>query len=350
MRDAVATRLSAEDPERFRRYRIAAWRQLQSEVHSAPASALWRYTADILYFLQKPEVREGFFPTGHQVLAVESATTSHKNDIFEIASRHEGREGTDIIATWWKHLPGAFRVCINATGHVSGFAIATSADHVPEDVITSDPIVAAWKGILPSSIRPNQAIFIRRLLDREEGEAASPSRGAFGLDVKRAYMEMRPSLRFVYLGGNDPVQFEWCDPLGFEEQESAFAKLDDKPFHTYRLDMGPGSVDAWLQRLVTAELGIEESASEPLLDFVGHELHTVNGRVPLSPLEYGVVSLLASRNGKPVSRADLVEQVWGYRGDASSNVVDAVVLSLRKKLGPDAHRLETVRGVGYRLR
>jgi DNA-binding response OmpR family regulator len=42
--------------------------------------------------------------------------------------------------------------------------------------------------------------------------------------------------------------------------------------------------------------------------------------------------------------------VWGTEYTGGSNVVDAVVLSLRHKLGPAAPVVETVRGSGYRLR
>ena len=51
-----------------------------------------------------------------------------------------------------------------------------------------------------------------------------------------------------------------------------------------------------------------------------------------------------------VSRVDLLEEVWGYKYDGGgSNVVDAVIRSLRKKLGPRAAAIETVTGVGYRF-
>ena len=49
-------------------------------------------------------------------------------------------------------------------------------------------------------------------------------------------------------------------------------------------------------------------------------------------------------------RETLLREVWGYDWAGGSNVVEAVVSSLRRKLGPRAFALETVRGVGYRLR
>jgi DNA-binding response OmpR family regulator len=69
--------------------------------------------------------------------------------------------------------------------------------------------------------------------------------------------------------------------------------------------------------------------------------------VYLSPLEYGVLSLLCERRGRPVPRAQILDVVWGTTYDGGSNVVDVVVRGLRQKLGPDAARVETARGVGY---
>jgi DNA-binding response OmpR family regulator len=62
-----------------------------------------------------------------------------------------------------------------------------------------------------------------------------------------------------------------------------------------------------------------------------------------------VLELLEARRGRAISRDELLGEVWG-RGQETSNVVDAVVRGLRKKLGDQADLVETVRGVGYRLR
>ena len=61
-------------------------------------------------------------------------------------------------------------------------------------------------------------------------------------------------------------------------------------------------------------------------------------------------ALLESRGGEAVSRNELLRQVWGHGHAGGSNVVDAVVRGLRRKCGEHASMLETVRGVGYRLR
>ena len=76
---------------------------------------------------------------------------------------------------------------------------------------------------------------------------------------------------------------------------------------------------------------------------------TVDGRsVDLSSREFALAEVLARHAGQVLSQAQLLDQVWGYDFDGSSNVVEVYVRHLRKKLGAD--RIETVRGAGYRLR
>ena len=133
--------------------------------------------------------------------------------------------------------------------------------------------------------------------------------------------------------------------LGFQPFDEPI-DLGHAPFHLASLDFGPASIDGWLSRLAAAELGI---ADTPFLDKTDRTVDTGDTRVQLSPLEFGVLETLAARRGRPVTRADLLAQVWGTSYDGGSNTVDAVVRSLRKKLGPAADRVETVRGVGYRL-
>jgi DNA-binding response OmpR family regulator len=106
-------------------------------------------------------------------------------------------------------------------------------------------------------------------------------------------------------------------------------------------------VDGWLARLVASELGIEDDS---LLDTPARELVLNGRRVSLTKLEFGVMEYLQMHAGKAVSRISLLENVWQQRFDGGSNVVDVVVRSLRKKLGDRASVIETVQGVGYRLR
>lgn len=75
---------------------------------------------------------------------------------------------------------------------------------------------------------------------------------------------------------------------------------------------------------------------------------TVDGkRVDLSAREFALADTFFRHPGQVLSREQLLDRVWGYDFDPGSNVVEVYVGYLRKKLG--AGRLETVRGMGYRL-
>ena len=102
-----------------------------------------------------------------------------------------------------------------------------------------------------------------------------------------------------------------------------------------------------LSRLVAAEIGIEPRS---ILDREAHEAVIDGRRIPLTRLELSVLGFLHDNCNRAISRASLIENVWGYSYTSGSNVVDAVVGSLRKKLGEQASLIETVSGVGYRLR
>jgi two-component system OmpR family response regulator len=70
--------------------------------------------------------------------------------------------------------------------------------------------------------------------------------------------------------------------------------------------------------------------------------------VDLTPREFALLELLMERAGEAVSRFEVLERVWDDAYEHRSNVIDVYVGYLREKLGADA--IETVRGVGYRLR
>jgi len=72
-----------------------------------------------------------------------------------------------------------------------------------------------------------------------------------------------------------------------------------------------------------------------------------NGPVRLTDREYRLVRHLKERSGKPVSRQELLADVWGMWFDPGTNVVEVTIGRIRQKLGPDI--IETVRGVGYRI-
>lgn len=83
------------------------------------------------------------------------------------------------------------------------------------------------------------------------------------------------------------------------------------------------------------------------LDVRTRRAHLGTMAVELSAREFALAEELVRNAGQVLSREQLLSRVWGYDFDPGSNVADVYVGYLRQKLGPG--RIETVRGVGYRL-
>jgi two-component system, OmpR family, phosphate regulon response regulator PhoB len=86
------------------------------------------------------------------------------------------------------------------------------------------------------------------------------------------------------------------------------------------------------------------------LDVSGHQLRVRGKEMPLTATEFRLLRLLLERSGRVQTRGQLLSDVWGYAEDIDSRTVDTHIRRLRRKLGPEADRIETVIGVGYRLR
>jgi DNA-binding response OmpR family regulator len=87
---------------------------------------------------------------------------------------------------------------------------------------------------------------------------------------------------------------------------------------------------------------------ELTLDLRTRRAHAGSEPVDLTAREFALAEFFFRHPDQVLSREQLLNQVWGFDFDPGSNVVDVYVRYLRRKLGTD--RIETVRGMGYRLR
>jgi DNA-binding response OmpR family regulator len=72
----------------------------------------------------------------------------------------------------------------------------------------------------------------------------------------------------------------------------------------------------------------------------------------MTPKEFQVLRLLASRSGEVVTRDELLNEVWGYENYPTTRTVDNHVATLRAKIELDPanpEHLRTVHGVGYKF-
>jgi len=88
------------------------------------------------------------------------------------------------------------------------------------------------------------------------------------------------------------------------------------------------------------------------LDPASHKVWRGDTEIELSAKEFTLLEVFMRSPGKALSRVDLLERGWDMAYETRSNVVDVYVRYLREKIDRPfgCHSLETVRGVGYRLR
>jgi len=120
-----------------------------------------------------------------------------------------------------------------------------------------------------------------------------------------------------------------------------------KPFSPRELTL---RIKAVLRRGDSAPAPLILEAGTIRLDRTAHEAQLGGAPLPLTATEFRLLQLLLERQGRVQSRSQLLTEVWGYAEDVDSRTVDTHVRRLRRKLGDEADRIETVIGVGYRLR
>jgi hypothetical protein len=349
VREVVAALLRVNDPPTYRAHRIAAWRQLRRELRTAPPADLWRYTADLLYLIENPAVREAFFPTGSHRYAVEPARPSDEAQITAIARAHQPAGAVTAMRSWWDTMPDAFRVARDSDGSPAAFQCLCEATSVPAWLLAADPVAARWREHLRANPVPRgqQVLFLRHMLAADGGEATTPAHAALILDLKRRFLEMRPRLRRIYSLAADPAAaLSQFAPLGFARLPDGAAQIGGTTYHALYNDFGPSSIDGWLTDLAAREMLIDDDA---LLDPDRRQLILDGTRADLTKLEFDVLQYLYEREGRVVGRAALLRDVWGYDWSGGSNVVEVVISALRRKLGDSAGSLQTVRGAGYRF-
>ncbi len=87
------------------------------------------------------------------------------------------------------------------------------------------------------------------------------------------------------------------------------------------------------------------------VDVAGHRLVAADGTaVDLTTLELGLLRFLAAHPGEAVSRDALLNALWGVSYMGTTRTLDQRINLLRKKLGSDSGRIETVYRKGYRFR
>lgn len=83
------------------------------------------------------------------------------------------------------------------------------------------------------------------------------------------------------------------------------------------------------------------------IDLGGYAVSRGDETLALPPQEFTLLSYLAERRGRVVSKAQIAERLYGWEDGAESNTIEVLVSSLRRRIG--AERIRTLRGVGYMI-
>lgn len=118
----------------------------------------------------------------------------------------------------------------------------------------------------------------------------------------------------------------------------------------------PFSVLELLSRVKAAFRRIKKNSKNDYLyykdlkiDTVGHSVYLNNNLVELTVKEYKLLVILMENRGRVILRDTLLDNIWGYNLE-SSRTLDVHISSLRSKLKSISADIETVRGLGYRIR
>jgi DNA-binding CsgD family transcriptional regulator len=261
-RQTLAGALEIRDPVRVRELRRRAAEAALRDAERAPS---WDATADLLYLVQNPTIRNSYVPPDGQQHPVELAATDDLPAVLAITERYDGPAGAAVMEQWWRSHRAEFVVGRGPDGAVTAFSVLVPLAEVDGRLSVTDPVLATIIADLRARPLPPDSIALvhRRALGLRRGEKPSPELGAMVVDMKRRYLELRPALARVYAAVTSwPDSAPVLRSLGFE-RIGAEAPVGAVTLQPCALDFGPGSVDGWLQRLVLAEAAPPGPAAPP---------------------------------------------------------------------------------------
>ena len=160
---------------------------------------------------------------------------------------------------------------------------------------------------------------------------ADPARRRLPIIMTTAKGEESDVVSGLELGAEDYVVKPYSPKVLAARIRAALRRTVDLPSHPFRAEtlMAKGDIK---------------------LDSARHEVRVMDRKVDLSATEFAILEFLLRSPGWVFSRSQIIDAVKGRDYPVTDRAVDVQILSLRRKLGDLGEEIETVRGVGYRLR
>lgn len=185
-------------------------------------------------------------------------------------------------------------------------------------------------------------------LDGEEGLllAKEPSVDLVVLDIMLPKIDGMTVLRELRKCSTVPVLMLTAIEDEHTQATSFDAEADDyitKPFSMVLLGK---RITALLRRSGKNPEILRVQFGDIIVDFGGYAAWNQAGRIDLTPKEIELLKLLLEHKGLVLTRAQILDELWGYDAPIIDRTVDTYIKNLRKKLNLD--RIITVKGVGYK--
>ena len=227
-----------------------------AEAREATRAELWRYTADLLFLVEDPLVRDGFFPTSAPAFSVEpAAAEADRRAIIEIVDRHQGEDGRGDRPRMVGGRPEGFRVARDRSGGCRCVPPSCAiAERGGARVIaaTRSPHAGA-RTCAAGRCRASGACCSSAICSpaTRRGAGRPPRRRSGSTPSACTWSCARPP---PHLHRSQPARrlARLLEPLGFAELPGRTVVLDGTPTTPSPSTSDPRSVDGWLARLVAS--------------------------------------------------------------------------------------------------
>ncbi len=148
-----------------------------------------------------------------------------------------------------------------------------------------------------------------------------------------------------------PVQFLTARDNVTDRVRGLKAGGDDYVTKPFAVEELMARLEALQRRAGTSSPNAVRTLGRWILDSIKRRLRSGDDVVELQPREWTLLEVLLANEGRTLTKKFLLEKVWDIRFDPGTNVVDAMICRLRRKIDTpgSASHLQTVRGKGYAL-